>query len=79
MNRTARAVSVVRHGSDWAVRRDGAQRVSRTFETQSEAIAFGRSMARRDEAEFRIQNVQGQWRQSDSYGNDPAPPIDQEH
>ena len=79
MGKKAPAVNVVRHGDDWAVRRDGAQRVSRTFETQAEAIAYGRPIARRDETEFRVQNLQGQWRESDSYGHDPAPPIDQEH
>jgi uncharacterized protein YdaT len=78
VGKKAPAVSVVKHGDGWAVRRDGAERVSRTFETQSEAIAYGRPIARRDETEFRVQYTHGQWRESDSYGNDPAPPIDQE-
>lgn len=72
-------VNVVRHGDGWAVRRDGAQRVSKTFETQQDAIAHGRPIAQREETEFRVQNTRGRWRESDSYGNDPAPPIDREH
>lgn len=79
MGKKAPAVNVVRHGDAWAVRRDGAQRVSRTFETQAEAIAHARPIAQRDETELRIQNLQGRWRDSDSYGSDPAPPIDKEH
>jgi len=73
------AVNVVRHGDGWAVRRDGAQRVTKSFDTQKEAIEHGRPVARREETEFRVQNVHGRWRESDSYGPDPAPPIDQEH
>jgi Uncharacterized protein conserved in bacteria (DUF2188) len=79
MGKKAPAVSVVRHGDGWAVRRDGAQRVSQTFATQAEAVAYGRPIARRDATEFRVQNVHGRWRESDSYGSDPTPPVDQEH
>lgn len=72
-------VSVVRHGEQWAVRRDGNQRVSRVFDTQGEAIDYGRPVAQRDETEFRIQRRDGRWRDSDSYGPDPVPPIDKQH
>lgn len=37
------AINVVRHGDGWAVRRDGAQRVTKTFDTQKEAIEHGRA------------------------------------
>jgi hypothetical protein len=81
MARGAKApgVNVVRHGEQWAVRRDGASRASRVFETQREAVEYGRPIARRDKTELRIQDRRGQWRDSDSYGPDPAPPIDREH
>ena len=75
----APGVNVVRHDDGWAVRRDGAARASRVFDTQQEAIAFGRPIAQREQTELRIQNRQGQWRDSDSYGGDPAPPIDEKH
>jgi hypothetical protein len=72
-------VNVVRRGDGWAVIRDGAERASRLFDTQREAIQHGRPIAQRNETELRIQDVNGRWRDSDSYGHDPAPPIDQNH
>jgi len=72
-------VNVVWHGDGWAIRRDGAQRVTKTFDTQKEAIKYGRPVARREETEFRSRKSKGQWWESDPYGHDPAPPIDKEH
>lgn len=73
------AVNVVRRGDNWAVVRDGAVRSNRVFPTQQEAISFGRPIAQREQTELRIQDRQGRWRDSDSYGGDPAPPIDEKH
>lgn len=75
----APGVNVVRHGDDWAVRRDNAGRVSKVFDTQHEAIAYGRPIAQREQTELRIQDRHGDWRDSDSFGGDPAPPIDKKH
>lgn len=72
-------VNIVTHPDGWAVRRDNAERASRVFPTQREAIDYGRPIARRDETELRIQDRNSRWRDSDSYGPDPAPPIDQQH
>ena len=72
-------VNVVRRGDDWAVIRDGAQRATEVFHTQREAIERGRPIARKEQTELRIQRRDGRWRDSDSYGNDPAPPIDRKH
>ena len=72
-------VNVIRHGDKWAVRRDNAERASRVFGTQREAIDYAQPIAQRDETELRIQDRHGRWRDSDSYGGDPAPPIDREH
>lgn len=77
--RRSSGVNVVKHDSHWAVRRDGAQRASRVFETQKEAIDYGRSIARRAGAELRIQDAQGRWREAESYGSDPFPPRDTKH
>lgn len=73
----AGGVNVVRHGDGWAVRRDGAERSSKLFDTQQEAITYGRPIAQREQTELRIQDRHGRWRDSDSYGGDPVPPIDQ--
>lgn len=72
-------VNVVRHDGKWAVVRDDAQRASRTFDRQQDAIDYGRPIAQRDETELRIQDRHGQWRDSDSYGPDPVPPNDRKH
>ncbi len=73
------AVNVTRRGEDWAVVRDGAGRANRLFDTQREAIDYGRNIARNQQTELRIQDRNHQWRDSDSYGGDPAPPIDKKH
>lgn len=74
-----RGVNVVRHGDVWAIVRDGASRPVAVTQTQREAIEGGRDIARRKQTELRIQDRNGQWRDSDSYGNDPAPLIDRKH
>lgn len=74
-----RGVNVVRRGDEWAVVRDKAERASGVFGTQREAIDRGREIARNEQAELRIQGQDGRWRDADSYGHDPAPPIDRRH
>ena len=70
---------VVRHGTDWAVRREGADRVSSQHSTQAQAIDRGRELAQQQHAELRIQGRDGRFRDGDSYGNDPFPPRDRKH
>ncbi|MGC4104899.1 MAG: DUF2188 domain-containing protein [Thermomicrobiales bacterium] len=79
MSKKKPGVNVVTHPDGWAVRRDNATRASRVFSTQQAAIDYGRPIAQRDETELRIQDRHSRWRDSDSYGNDPVPPIDQQH
>lgn len=77
--RKAAAVNVVTHGNEWAVRREGTAQAIRVFDTQREAIDFGRTIAQREEVELRIQDRQSRWRDSDSFGSDPASSIDLKH
>lgn len=70
---------VVPHGDDWAVRREGASRVSSTHDTQREAIDAARRTAQREHNEVVIHRPDGRIRDSDSYGNDPCPPKDKKH
>lgn len=65
---------VVRNGDGWGVRGEGNSKLTRSFETQKEAIAFGRDVARNQEAELRIQGRDAKFREGWSYGNDPYPP-----
>jgi hypothetical protein len=67
-------VHTVPHGDGWANRREGASRVSQTFDTKREAQQTGRETARREHVEHLIHNKDGQIGERNSYGNDPYPP-----
>lgn len=76
---TKRNVHVVPHGDGWATRRAGSDRVSRTYDTQTDAYAQGRRTAQRDGVEVVTHRPDGRIRDSDSFGNDPNPPKDKKH
>lgn len=65
---------VVPNGDHWAVKGEGNSRVTKSFETQREAIAYGRDIAINQQSELFIHNQQGQIRERNSYGNDANPP-----
>lgn len=67
-------VHTVPHDDGWANRREGAQRVSKTFGTKAEAQAAGRDTARREKTERLIHKKDGPIGERNSYGNDPHPP-----
>jgi len=65
---------VVPHNGKWAVRGEGNTKVTKQFDTQAEAIEFGRSISRNQESELLIHRPDGRIRARDSHGNDPYPP-----
>lgn len=65
---------VTPRGGKWVVRKTGASRATGVFETQSEAIERGRSLAKSQGAELYIHGRDGRIRERDSYGRDPHPP-----
>lgn len=65
---------VVTHNNEWAVRREGASRVSGIYPTQRAAIDAGREISRNQHTELVIHRPNGQIRDKDSHGNDPYPP-----
>jgi hypothetical protein len=65
---------VVPHGKNWAVKVEGSSRATKIFDTQKEAISFGREQAIKHQSELFIHNQQGQIRERNTYGNDPHPP-----
>lgn len=69
-------IHVVPHESGWATRREGAERVGSTHDTQREAIDAARERAIREGTEVVIHGRDGKIRDSDSYGSDPNPPRD---
>lgn len=71
---TAKSQHVVPRGDRWAVRKAGAERVTRHFDTQQEAIKAARRLARNQGGEVFIHGQDGRIRERDSCGNDPFPP-----
>jgi hypothetical protein len=67
-------VHTVPHGDGWANRREGASRVSKTFDTKAAAEGAGRRTARSDKTEHLIHKKDGTIGERNSYGNDPHPP-----
>ena len=76
---TKKNVHVVPHNGAWATRKEGAQRVGHTAETQKEALEQAREQAKREKVEVVIHRPDGRIRDSDSYGNDPNPPKDKKY
>lgn len=74
-----RNIHVVKHGDNWATRREGADRVSDQHKTQKAAIDTARERAKQDKVELVIHGQDGRIRDKDSYGNDPFPPKDTKH
>ena len=60
----------------WQVNGAGNSRATKLFDTQKEAINYGREIARNQQSELVIHGRNGQIRDKDSYGNDPCPPKD---
>ena len=60
----------------WRVIGEGNSKPTKTFNTQKEAINYGKNIAINQQAELVIHGVNGKIRDKDSYGNDPCPPKD---
>lgn len=67
-------VHTVPHSDGWANRREGADRVSKSFRTKAEAQEAGRKTAQREKTEHLIHKQNGEIGARNSYGNDPYPP-----
>lgn len=65
---------VVPRDGKWSVRKAGSDRVTKTYETQKEAISEARKIARNQGTELYIHGRDGRIRDRDSYGKDPFPP-----
>src|SRR5262245_9652907 len=63
----------------WATGREVTDRVGSRQATQPEAADAARTRAQQDRVAVVIHRPDGQIRDSDSYGNDPKPPIDKKH
>ena len=60
----------------WVVKNSGAVRASKSFDTQQQAVDYGRSAAKKVGTELYIHGRDGTIKDKLSYGNDPMPPRD---
>lgn len=67
---------VVSNNEIWQVKRENSAKATKNFDTQKDAIAYGRNIAINQQSELVIHGRNGQIRNSNSYGNDPCPPKD---
>ena len=58
----------------WNVTRTGAERATRRFATQKDAIEFGRNISRSHATELIIHDRDGRLLGKEPFGNDPNPP-----
>jgi hypothetical protein len=65
---------VVPNNGKWAVRGSGNSRVTKKFDTQKQAIDYGRKISQNQKSELVIHRPNGRIRDSDSHGRDPFPP-----
>jgi uncharacterized protein YdaT len=65
---------VVPHNYGWGVKGAGNTRISKTADTQKQAIDIAKEIAKNQKSEVVIHRPNGQIRDKDSYGNDPFPP-----
>ena len=63
-------------GPLWQVIGAGNTKATKFFDTQKEAIDYGREIAKNQKTELVIHNQKGQIRDKDSYGNENCPPRD---
>lgn len=70
---------VVPLGNGWAVKGEGGKKFTVITETQKDAIAVAREIAKNNKSELVIHGKDGKIRDKDSYGNDPNLPKDKKH
>jgi uncharacterized protein YdaT len=70
---------VVRRPEGWGVRGEGNTRDTSVHPTQEKAIDAARDIAKNQRSEVVIHGRDGRIRDKDSFGPDPAPPIDKRH
>ena len=63
----------------WAVHGEKNKRDTKIFDNKSDAIDYGKQIAKNQKSELIVQKRDGKIQSKDSYGNDPCPPVDTEH
>ena len=58
----------------WSVKKEGASKATKNFETKVAAVKFGREVSKNSKSELYIHKKDGTIQQRDSYSNPPFPP-----
>ena len=66
-------------GGGWNVKKGGADRATKHFDTKAPAIKYAIQISKKQGAELVIHNKDGRVANPNSYGNDPHPPIDKKN
>jgi hypothetical protein len=64
----------LKNNQGWAVKKEGATRVSSVHSSQSDAWAEARRLARGSDGEAYLKGRDGRIRARNTYGKDPFPP-----
>ncbi len=67
---------VVPSKTGWSVKKSGATKASRNFDTKEKAVSYARSLSKNERTELFVHKKNGMIQKRDSYGNDPFPPKD---
>lgn len=62
--------------SGWFVKKSGASKASRIFDTKHEAVQYGRELSRNEKTILYIHKKNGMVQEKNSYVNDPSLPKD---
>lgn len=76
MDQRRNSQHVVSRQGSWAVRKGGASRATKLFESQADAITFARGLAKKEHGELYVHRTDGTVRIRDSYGAETQPPRD---
>lgn len=66
------SIHVLRHPKGWAVKRRNSSRASKTFDSQQDAIIWGKKASRNDGVEFVIHRPDGTVKSRDTFAKDPV-------
>jgi Uncharacterized protein conserved in bacteria (DUF2188) len=67
---------IARVGGGWNVKKRGAVRASKSFETQRQAISYARKISITEHAELFIHNENGRLSKKETFSSNPIPMKD---
>lgn len=63
----------------WAVKKSGSSKKTKSFAKKVDAVEFGRIISRKEKTELFIHRKDGTIQNRSSYGKDPFPPRDRKN